>query len=267
MRWILLTCCLSGCLFTPIETQCPKCTIVSRLQAPPPVADDTLTVYLLVPGILGFGWEWDDPLIVLRTIPQSVIEVFDWSPWSPLQGIAEDLALTINRIFTYQSINRVVVIAHSAGGLAAARAAALVEVPVGKRVEIVNVGAPYAGLEVLPFDGPPDFLWSPLPLAIGHRFERYPAPAARVTVESFVTRWPPDDVMKPRFGHDPGDPRVGPPGPRRPVPTGTDHNHVLASIARVIRARDDPRPTERAKAQPPFAPAETTRSRPAFLAR
>jgi hypothetical protein len=56
-----------------------------------------------------------------------------------------------------------------------------------------------------------------------------------VRIEHWVTPWPGDPVMKPRFGHSPDDPDVAPHGARR-IPPGTDHNHVLAEVVRrVIR--------------------------------
>ncbi len=255
---VVLVVVVSGCGYTAVKTECPACTVISRHQPPPSLSPDLDTVYILVPGILGFGWEWDEPLAVLRAQPRAAVLVFEWSPWSPLGAVAEDLARAVDQTLARPPLSRVVVLAHSAGGLAAAHAAALLHVPAAAHVDLFIVGAPYAGMHVLPMQPTPDLLWTPLPAAIGGEFRRYPTPAPRVTVESWMTAWPPDDVMKPRFGHDPGDPRVGPPGVRHAVPPGTDHNRVLLQVVREVVGR---------RSQPPLEPAITTRSRPAFLAR
>lgn len=242
-RWLALSltlASLAGCRYTAIRDQCPSCTVVSRQQPRSPLPPGTRRLFVLVPGLLGFGWEWDQPLVHLRAVPAAAIEAFDWRPGSSAARVGRDLAEVVDAALREApSLEQVVLVGHSAGGLLTARAAALVHVPAGKQVLVVNVGTPYAGLHATPLEGPVDGWWSPLTLSIGGVFTAasYLPLAPRVTVESWVTPWPGDPVMKPRFGHHPDDPRVGPPGPRFPAPAGTDHNHVLGAVVEQLAAR------------------------------
>ena len=196
---------------------------------PPPVPAGTRTLVVLVEGLLGFGWEWDAPLVELRKAPGVFVEIFHWSPVSGLARIARDLALRLDEQLAKlpPSVTRVLLFGHSAGGMVTAFAAKDIRTNVD--VHIVNIGAPYAGMQTIPFEAK-DFVWAPIFFTMGCTFTRYPLPAARVSIESWVTTWPGDPVMQPRFGHDPGDPHVGPPGPRHVLPPGGDHNRVLDEV-------------------------------------
>src|SRR5206468_1757359 len=85
---------LGGCGYTEIRDQCPTCTVVSRhLEAPS--LPGVRTVFVIVPGLLGFGWEWDEPLGRLRRVPDSAILAFDWRPTSTVTRVSGDLAATV----------------------------------------------------------------------------------------------------------------------------------------------------------------------------
>ncbi|MSP60023.1 MAG: hypothetical protein EXR72_06715 [Myxococcales bacterium] len=210
---------------------------------PRAVPAGTRAVFVLVPGMLGYGWEWDQPKALLDAAPATVTQVFSWSPWSSLGRVAEDFAHGMNALSARlpESVERVVIIGHSAGGLITAFAAPLLIAPPGRRILVVNVGAPYPGMHTTPFDSQGDVLWAPFVFALGDELKKYPAPAARIDFESFVTAWPGDPVMQPRFGHHPDNPGVGPPGPRRRLPSGIDHNHVLEVVIRELLARRNER--------------------------
>jgi pimeloyl-ACP methyl ester carboxylesterase len=213
--------------------------VVSRYTLAAPIPRDTRVLYLLVPGMLGFGWEWDAPLRAMRAAPQSAVQAFDWRPSSPVARVAGDLARAVDALFSAAppSLRQVVIIGHSAGGIVTAQAAGLLRVPPGRAVLIANIGAPYAGMHTTFVELPPDLLHCPFAIAIGGEFRRYPTPAPRVSVESWVTPWPGDPVMKPRFGHHPDNPAIGPPGPRHVAPVGTDHNKYLAEVVRELVKR------------------------------
>ena len=59
VRWAL--CALpflsNGCA-VPLQRSCPRCQAL-ELGRRPAVPFGTRTVFLLVPGLLGYGWEWD----------------------------------------------------------------------------------------------------------------------------------------------------------------------------------------------------------------
>jgi hypothetical protein len=76
------------------------------------------------------------------------------------------------------------------------------------------------------------FFWS-----VGSVFARYPEPAPGVTVEDWVTQWPNDPVMFPRFGHRPAPAGTGPPSVRHILPPGGDHNTVLLEVIRELLRR------------------------------
>lgn len=229
----------AGCGYTYVRDYCPSCVVFERGGEAPAVPAGTRSLFVIVPGLLGYAWEWDAPRALLSAVPASVTEVYAWPMWSSLGEVAGELATQLNRLLSRlpPSVERVIVLGHSAGGLVTAFAAARLEVPEGRRVLVVNVGAPYAGMHTTPDDGPSDEIWSPFPFLVGASLTRYPPPARGVTVESWVTSWPADPVMQPRFGHRPDDPRVGPPGPRHLVPPGIDHNRVLEVVVRELLAR------------------------------
>lgn len=240
----------AGCGYTEVRQQCPTCTEVSRYRALPPIPTGTRTLFLIVPGLLGFGWEWDDPLVRLRAVPDSSIVAFSWRPSSPVWRVAGDLAEVIEEALHRDGApERVVVLGHSAGGLVTALAGSLVRVPARSSVHIVNIGTPYAGMHTTPFEYPLDGWHQPVGFAIGGVLTTYPRLRPRVTLESWITPYPGDPVMKPRFGHHPDDPRVGPPGPRRSAPPGTDHNRFVTVVVEDLLARTaaaEPRPVPHA---------------------
>ena len=231
----------SGCGYSYVRDYCPGCVVFERGVEAPAVPAGTRTLFVLVPGMLGYGWEWDAPRSLLAQVPSSVTQVYGWPMWSSLGRVAGDFAEHLNRILARLpgSVRQVIIIGHSAGGLVTAFASSQLEVPAGCRVLIANVGAPYAGMHTTPDDNPPNQIWTPFPFTMGGRLTRYPLPARGVTVESWVTGWPADPVMRPRFGHRPDDPRVGPPGERHAVPPGIDHNRVLEVVVRTLVGRTE----------------------------
>ena len=227
-----------GCRYREIRAQCPTCTVVARDAPAPPLDAAVHTVFLIVPGMLGMAWEWDAPLALLRAVPGATVEAFAWRPSTSAARAGQDLAAYLERRFeSAPGVVRIVVFGHSAGGLITARAAGEVRVPPGRWVQVVNIGTPYAGMKTTGFENPIDAWWAPSVFSIGGVFTRPMGVLPRVRVESWITPWPNDPVMKPRFGHHPDDPRVGPPGPRRRAPPGVDHNHFIAEVAESVAAR------------------------------
>lgn len=232
---------LAGCGFTHPREQCRTCIVYDRHDPPAAVPAGTRQVVILVGGMLGFGWEWDKPLGRIAAEEDTQVQVFHWPMSSSLGAAARDFAARTNQLLGRlpPSVGRVLVFAHSAGGMITAFALDRLRVPAGVRLHVVNVGAPYAGMHTA-FIESRDGIWAPLVIALGGTFTRYPRPAPRITVESWVTPWPGDPVMQPHYGHDPADPRVGPPGPRRQLPPGTDHNHTLEYVVRAVLDRESP---------------------------
>jgi hypothetical protein len=192
----------------------------------------TRTLFVLVPGILGYGWEWDPVVAALRSAPAVDFVVYWWEPQRSLARAADDLARVLERVLVGApaSVTEVRVIGHSAGGIVAAWALGRVDVPPGRHLHLATVGSPLAGMMGAPstLDDP---IHSPMTMAMIGTFRHYPDPPPGSDVVEYVTQWPSDPVMEPRYGHQPADPAVGPRGARRVVlPKTADHNRVLSQV-------------------------------------
>lgn len=229
---ILAVLLLGGCI-GHVATRCPRCVVVSELHPElPRVRRGADRLFVLVPGVLGYGWEWDGAVRALRQSRDADFFVFWWEPWKSLRRAASDLHDTLERaLYTSPpSVKKVVVVAHSAGGMVAAHALAHLVVPPGRRLLLVTIGTPFAGMK-----GPPmsidDPLDSPVMIGIMGTFRRYPAPPPGVSVVEYVTSWPADPVMQPRYGHQVAPPDIGPLGARRiPVDPHFDHNQIVSKV-------------------------------------
>lgn len=118
----------------------------------------TRTLFVLVPGLLGYGWEWNGAQIALGQLEAASVLVYEWDPWASLyvasRRLAEHCRFLLRRL--PPSVRKVVVIGHSAAGLLAVRAAGELTPPAGVQLEVLAVGAPLAGMGINP--------WSPVDL-------------------------------------------------------------------------------------------------------
>jgi pimeloyl-ACP methyl ester carboxylesterase len=237
----VLVCALAaaGCV-TTVAQQCPRCVVVDAQHAMPRPRAAAERLFLLVPGALGYGWEWDAAVARLEKAARVQFMVFWWDPWRSLARAADDLGAVLTRLIgaAPPSLREIVVVAHSAGGMVGAHALAGLRVPPGRRVTLVTIGTPFAGMMAGPFTVTVDPLYTPAILAIGGIFTRYPDPPPGVEVIEYVTSYPPDPVMEPRWGHFPAPPDIGPRGAiRRPVEPTLDHNHVVEKVISDLLAR------------------------------
>lgn len=245
-----------GCA-VPVAATCPSCLrldVAQPLQLPP----QTREVFLLVPGLLGYGWEWNEVQVALAQRPQAAVLVYDWDPWVSVMVASERLQQHLKHLLKRRpaSVRRLVVIGHSAAGLLVLQAASRLVVPAGLAVEMLSVGAPLAGNSYNLYAGA-DNLRSPLPMALAGTFTRWPEPAPGVKLSVYVTG-PLDPVMKPRFGHDPGDPRALPKAARLfRLPHTLDHNLALAVVVRSLLQPATSVATPAAAAARPAASADS----------
>ncbi len=221
-----------GC-FAPVKQRCASCFEL-RIKQPPAIATTTRTVFVLVPGLLGYGWEWDGAQAALAQYPAAAVRVYTWDPWQSLATSSGLFAAHLHYLKRRlpPSVQELVVIAHSAAGLVAVAAASQLQPrpETGRlRIRVLVVGAPLAGMGRNPWGG--KNMWhTPLPIALGSRFGRWPEPAAHVTLNIYQTSID-DPVMKPTLGHDPGDWRVLPERAQRfPLPRTLNHNHALTYL-------------------------------------
>lgn len=243
----------SGC-FAPVAARCPDCKAL-RLGERPPIPLGTRHVVVLVPGLIGYGWEWDAAQSMLRRIPDAAILVYSWDPWQSLRASSRDLgahlAFLLRRL--PKSTRDVTLFAHSASGLLAVRAAGELNPPPGVAVRILSIGAPLAGMGFNPWSGT-DLLDTPLPIALGGRYTRWPDPPLGVELEIYPTGQD-DPVMRRRGRHEPGDPRVLPGDAElRSLPQDIGHNLALGYLAEKLRDELAPPPPP---GPPPLPPRPT----------
>lgn len=225
----------SGCA-VPVQSVCRSCARLV-IGERPPVAPGTRTVFLLVPGLLGYGWEWNGAQVALAQLPQAATIVYEWDPWTSIRAGGAQLALSTQYLLRRlpRSVSRVVVVGHSAAGLLAVAAAATLRPPPGVAVEVMAIGAPLAGNYFNLLGGEDNFS-TPIPLALAGKLNHWPEPAPGVELRIWPTGAS-DPVMKPRFGHDPADPRVLPRASIvQKLPPSLDHNVALATVARQLVA-------------------------------
>ena len=233
LRLLLLVVLLSvSCIHRP-EERCDHCYVIDRVHPYlRPLKPNTRKLFVLVPGALGYGWEWDHAVDKLRSTPDVDFIVFWWNPWASLRRSAEELRDRMHTTFRQLplSVTEIDIVAHSAAGLIAAHGVADLVVPSHVRTRLITIGAPFAGMM-----GPPMSLDDPLdsPFLIGllGSFRDYPPSARDVEVIEYVTSARTDPVMARRWCHDAAPVDIGPAGRRR-ILLGDelDHNFTVAHV-------------------------------------
>jgi pimeloyl-ACP methyl ester carboxylesterase len=229
----------AGCIVPP-QARCPGCRVIDRAHPElPELGAGVERIFVLVPGMLGYGWEWDQPVARLRDARGVATVVFWWDPWSSLDRGARELADVLDRLqeAAPPSLREIVVVAHSGGGLVAAHALGHVAPP-QHRLTLVTIGAPFAGMHICPW-AEEDVLHAPLMFSIAARYRRYPDPPPNIEVIEYVTSYPSDPVMHPYWGKSAAPPDIGPAGARRiAVDPRLDHNLVVDRVISDLLARD-----------------------------
>jgi pimeloyl-ACP methyl ester carboxylesterase len=228
----------AGCA-AHVEKRCQTCVVVEagrpRLPALKP---GTERLFVLVPGLLGYGWEWDAPVARLRATPGVDFVVFWWEPWGSVDRAARELDSVLEHALADAppSVREIVVVAHSAGGLIAAHAVGRLAPP-SRKVTLVTIGAPFAGMHICPWSEV-DVIHAPLMLGVAAVYHKYPTPPPGVDVLEYITKWPADPVMHPHWGTSPSRDDVGPARARRiEVDPKLDHNFVIDRVMNDLLAR------------------------------
>jgi pimeloyl-ACP methyl ester carboxylesterase len=145
LRAALLLCVtLTGC-FHHVVDYCTGCQIVdSRRLAPrpPTVPRNKRAVVILVHGAFGFGDEWAPLVTALRAAPEIHFVAFSWhGPWTRPDLAAHALTgLTQAYLDSApSSVQQVLIISHSAGGLIASYAVRHARVPDGRHLSLAKV--------------------------------------------------------------------------------------------------------------------------------
>ena len=238
--WVLAAALLAGGCIGHVQEQCPTCVVLDAAHPRlPALKPGTERLFVLVPGLLGYGWEWNEPVARLRAAPRTDFVVFWWEPWGSVMRAARELDQVLARVLAAAppSVREVVVVAHSAGGLVAAHAIGELPPP-SRKLTLVTVGAPFAGMHICPWSEV-DVLHAPLMLSVAAKYHDYPPPPPGVQIIEYVTSYPADPVMHPYWGRSAAPPDVGPPGARRiEVDPKLDHNHVLDKVIRDLLTRN-----------------------------
>src|SRR5215468_5144670 len=91
-------CAAGGCV-TPVGEQCRGCTVVDAMHPRlPAVKPGTERLFVLVPGMLGYGWEWNGPVARLRAARGVDFVVFWWKPSGSLDRAARELDDVLTRL-------------------------------------------------------------------------------------------------------------------------------------------------------------------------
>lgn len=182
---------LSGCWNFVLDV-CPDCRIVEHRRAvAPPLPASARVVVVLVPGAFGFGDEWKPVLAALGAQPALSSFVFDWpGPWSNPERSGRALASVLQQSIdaSSPSLERVVVLAHSAGGMIADWAVRNVVVPPGRRLELIGLDGALRWKH-----------WktehqvnTPIGFAVGGEPIPYPGIPERVAITHYICRDPLD---------------------------------------------------------------------------
>jgi len=238
---------LSGCIHY-VDELCPTCRVLNaRHDGPlpakmPGIKPTTKRLFVLVPGALGYGWEWTPAVKRLASAPDTEFVVYWWEPYGTIRGAARDLARLVNDMTAPlgpRALEEIVIVAHSMAGIIAAYAAPQLAPNAGVRTSIATIGTPFAGM----FGGGyPDVADSIAVFSAFAPWEHYPAVPDGIELIEYRTTSPEDPVMLPRMGHLPAPVDVGP-QPRKQVQLPhMDHNKCVDLVVRrLIERTDDPR--------------------------
>lgn len=211
---------LCGCWNFVLDV-CPTCRVVDfrKPVAPTPITNDARVIVVLVPGAFGFGDEWKPVLDAIAARPTLFAYVFDWpGPWSGPEKHARTLAAVLQQSLDTapRSVERVVVLAHSAGGMIADWAVRNVVVPPGRRVELIGLDG---ALRWRTFKAE-EAVNSPIGFAVGGEREPYPGRPEGVAITHYIC----DDPIDARSQDDDGTVRIK-------VGKRAGHNEMVAKVA------------------------------------
>lgn len=169
--------------------------------------------------------------------------MYRWVPWAARSDESKWLAQGVTHLLKCRPElrGRLVVVAHSAGGVLTSDAASLVKIdpPWDQRaVTMITVASPLAGTNTKSgnSDGREE---ANVMFDVGTKLPAYPPAANGVKVLHLRTSFPSDPVMKPVDGHRPNDPKVGVTGaPQLTLPEQLDHCGALQYVFEHFRAGD-----------------------------
>lgn len=197
-------------------------------------------VYVLVPGVKGDGDEVTHLLPVLAAARPAAMYLFRWVNYDTRDRIARSFAAGVSYLLECVPAldGRLLVIAHSAGGLVASYGVNRLRIPkrprIGPALYVLTVASPLAGLNDRQ-PNPDGREEARFVLDFGTRITGYPVAPLAASVTHLRTHYPADAVMKPNAGLAPNDPNVGVPGARQiDLPEELTHDGALTYAAQKI---------------------------------
>jgi hypothetical protein len=165
--------------------------------------------------------------------------MFRYGAFEPRDTLADQLAAGISELARCVpgGAGRMLVLAHSAGGVLSSLAAAKLKPPPGADgdwLTVLTVASPLAGTNSVfsPSDRPQN---PPLMMELGSTVFTYPPSVPGVRVVHLRSSEKSDGFMRESRGHHPNDPKVGVPGaPQVDLPEELDHTQALVYVAKTI---------------------------------
>ena len=237
---VVLTVALFGGCVNYVTTECPQCRVLNgRLRegerrSLPRLPKTTRHLFILVPGALGYSWEWTPAVRALEAARAQGVEfvVFWWEPFGTVRGAARSLSQWTNDLLganELPALEQVDIVAHSMAGVIAAYSAPSLIAPARGRMRISTIGTAFAGM-IGPAFGYPDSAGSIALFSVFSPWVKYPRPAPGIDFVEYRTTWPEDPVMEPRFGHDPAPLTIGPQPRTRVQLPHMDHNKCVPLV-------------------------------------
>lgn len=193
-------------------------------------------VVVLVHGVGGDGPETEESVARFAAAPTVSLFMFRWVPYENRDAISQRLAEGVSRIVECNpdQAGRIVVLAHSAGGVLSSQAASKMRGPAGVTgpwVTVLTAASPLAGT-VRRTGNPEGREESTFMLDLGTRITTYPAAAEGVRVIHLRSQYPADNIMVPSGDLLPNDPKIGVPGaPQLDLPDHLDHAGAMVYVA------------------------------------
>jgi pimeloyl-ACP methyl ester carboxylesterase len=190
-RLTLLALLWAGC-FNRAADHCPGCAIVSRISAAPPArrpspATGVRARVVLVGGGFGFGDEWRPVIAALRAA-HADFYVYAWpfrDPPAQARGLVRLLQADLDR----GGLDRLVIFAHSAGGMLAGWCVRQLRVPPGTQVLLAAI-ASGRDMNFAPYV-PEERVNTPMGFAMGGDRRPVPPIPPGVTIVQYRTEDPP----------------------------------------------------------------------------
>ncbi len=194
------------------------------------------TVFVLVHGIGGEGSEWVSVIPTLARAQPSAIYMYRWFAYAERGKIVAGLVDGVQQLARCHPDSRIIVLAHSAGGVLAAFAASRLHLATRPYpVTLITVASPLAGVGARPeIENADDHMHFFNDLGTTHR--GYPAASSGATVLHLRTHYPADAVMAPtRAGYSPNALSAVVKGARvLDLPDTLGHDDSLLYVARQL---------------------------------